>query len=59
MPKKKIVARLSSIHGNGVFADEAIRKGERIVRYRGTLRSITSLPSTQTRMPSSLMVRIR
>ena len=39
MPKKKIVARLSSIHGNGVFATEAIAKGERIVRYRGTLRS--------------------
>lgn len=39
MPKKKIVARLSSIHGNGVFADEPIRKGERIVRYKGTLRS--------------------
>ncbi len=35
MSKKKIVARLSPIHGNGVFADEAIRKGERIVRYKG------------------------
>lgn len=39
MPKKKIVARLSPIHGNGVFADEAIRKGERIVRYKGQLRT--------------------
>ena len=39
MPKKKIVARLSSIHGNGVFADEPICKGERIVRYKGTLRT--------------------
>jgi SET domain-containing protein len=39
MSKKKIVARLSSIHGNGVFADEPIRKGERIVRYKGTLRT--------------------
>lgn len=39
MPKKKIVARLSSIHGNGVFADEQIRKGDRIVRYKGTLRT--------------------
>lgn len=38
MPKKKIVARLSPIHGNGVFADEAIAKGERIVRYKGKLR---------------------
>ena len=39
MPKKKIIARLSPIHGNGVFADELIRKGERIVRYKGTVRS--------------------
>jgi len=38
MPRKKIVARLSPIHGNGVFADEAIAKGERIVRYKGKLR---------------------
>ena len=38
MAKKKIVARLSPIHGNGVFADEAIAKGERIVRYKGKLR---------------------
>lgn len=39
MPKKKIVARLSPIHGNGVFADELIRKGERIVRYKGAVRT--------------------
>ena len=39
MPKKKIVARLSPIHGNGVFADELIRKGERIVRYKGEVRT--------------------
>src|SRR3546814_3807311 len=39
MPKKKIAAPLSPIHGNGVFATEAIEKGERIVRYKGTLRS--------------------
>ena len=38
MAKKKIVARLSPIHGNGVFADETIAKGERIVRYKGKLR---------------------
>jgi len=37
--KKKIEARLSEIHGNGVFATEAIRKGERIVRYKGKLRT--------------------
>jgi SET domain-containing protein len=36
---KKIEARLSPIHGNGVFATAAIRKGERIVRYKGKLRS--------------------
>ena len=36
---KKIEARLSSIHGNGVFATEAIAKGERIVRYKGLLRT--------------------
>ncbi|KAF1711170.1 SET domain-containing protein-lysine N-methyltransferase [Pseudoxanthomonas kalamensis DSM 18571] len=37
--RKKIEARLSSIHGNGVFATEAIRKGERIVRYKGKVRT--------------------
>ena len=36
---KKIEARRSEIHGNGVFATEAIAKGERIIRYRGTLRT--------------------
>lgn len=44
MPKsksepKKIEARLSPIHGNGVFATAAIKKGERVVRYKGTLRT--------------------
>lgn len=37
--KKKIEARLSSIHGNGIFATEAIKKGERIIRYKGKLRT--------------------
>ncbi|MBJ6978731.1 MULTISPECIES: SET domain-containing protein [unclassified Luteimonas] len=36
---KKIVARRSEIHGNGVFATEVIEKGERIVRYKGRLRT--------------------
>ena len=36
---KKIEARLSPIHGNGVFATAAIRKGERIIRYKGKLRT--------------------
>lgn len=41
MPKKrrKIERRQSEIHGNGVFATEAIAKGERIIRYRGKLRT--------------------
>lgn len=40
MPKKKkIEARLSQIHGNGIFATEKIRKEERIIRYKGKLRS--------------------
>ncbi|KAA2285220.1 SET domain-containing protein [Arenimonas fontis] len=38
MPRK-IEARRSAIHGNGVFATAAIAKGERIVRYRGKLRT--------------------
>lgn len=37
--KHKIERRKSSIHGNGVFATEAIAKGERILRYRGKLRT--------------------
>lgn len=37
--KHKIERRQSSIHGNGVFAIEPIAKGERIVRYKGKLRS--------------------
>ena len=35
----KIAARRSSIHGNGVFAIAPIVKGERIVQYKGQLRS--------------------
>ena len=37
--KHKIERRQSSIHGNGVFVTEASAKGERIVRYKGKLRS--------------------
>ncbi|MCB0794472.1 MAG: SET domain-containing protein-lysine N-methyltransferase [Flavobacteriales bacterium] len=33
----KIQRRRSKIHGNGVFAKEAIRKGEEIVEYKGQL----------------------
>jgi uncharacterized protein len=39
MPRKKIARRRSDIHGNGVFALEDIAKGERVIRYRGKLRS--------------------
>ena len=38
MPRK-IVARRSAIHGNGVFAVEPIAKGERLVEYRGRRRT--------------------
>ena len=38
MPKK-IQARKSTIHGNGVFALEALRKGERVVEYKGLRRT--------------------
>lgn len=36
---KKIERRQSFIHGNGVFATAPIAKGERVVRYKGKLRS--------------------
>ena len=39
MARKKIAARRSAIHGNGVFATETIAKGERVIRYKGLLRS--------------------
>ena len=38
MPRK-IVARRSAIHGNGVFAVAPIAKGERIVEYKGRRRT--------------------
>lgn len=38
MPKK-IEARRSAIHGNGVFATGALAAGERIIRYKGKLRT--------------------
>ncbi len=34
---RRIVARRSSIHGNGVFAVCALPKGEEFIRYKGTL----------------------
>ena len=38
MPRK-IVARRSAIHGNGVFAVAPIAKGERIIEYKGRRRT--------------------
>ena len=38
MPRK-ISARKSKIHGNGVFALQPIRKGERIIEYKGQRRT--------------------
>ena len=35
----KIATRRSQIHGNGVFAVAPIRKGERLIQYRGKLRT--------------------
>lgn len=37
--QKKIEARISQIHGNGVFATEDIAEGERVIRYKGALRT--------------------
>jgi SET domain-containing protein len=36
---RRIVARRSPIHGNGVFAVAPIRKGEEVIEYKGTLMS--------------------
>ena len=34
-----IIARRSRIHGNGVFAANPLRKGTRLIQYKGLLRS--------------------
>jgi len=36
---KKIVTRKSAIHGNGMFAIDQIRKGERLIEYKGRRRT--------------------
>lgn len=36
---RKIAARKSAIHGNGVFAVELLRKGERVIEYKGLVRT--------------------
>ncbi len=46
MPRK-IAARKSRIHGNGVFALAPIRKGERIIEYRGRRRTHAAVDRDQ------------
>jgi SET domain-containing protein len=36
---RRIIARRSPIHGNGVFAVEALAKGEEVIQYKGKLLS--------------------
>ena len=51
MPRK-IVARRSAIHGNGVFAIAPIAKGERLIEYKGRRRTHdevdAAIPATST-----------
>ncbi|RPE81044.1 SET domain-containing protein [Vulcaniibacterium tengchongense] len=47
MPRK-IVARRSAIHGNGVFAVAPIAKGERIVEYKGLRRTHAEVDADDT-----------
>lgn len=49
----KIVARRSRIHGNGVFAAEPIKKGERIVRYKGQLRKHADVDAAYGDVPET------
>ena len=52
MPRK-IVARRSAIHGNGVFAVAPIAKGERIVEYKGRRRTHEEVDNDVTGDPDS------
>jgi len=47
MPKK-IQARKSSIHGNGVFAVADIKKGERVIEYKGKRRTHDEVDADDT-----------
>ena len=42
MPKK-IQARKSAIHGNGVFAVAPIKQGERVIQYKGCCAATATL----------------
>jgi SET domain-containing protein len=52
MPRK-IIARHSAIHGNGVFAVAPIAKGERIVEYTGRRRTHAEVDAGDTGDASS------
>ncbi|MGY0799139.1 SET domain-containing protein [Lysobacter sp. A286] len=52
MPRK-IIARHSAIHGNGVFAVAPIAKGERIVEYKGLRRTHQEVDAGDTGDPDS------
>jgi SET domain-containing protein len=52
MPRK-IAARKSRIHGNGVFALAPIAKGERIIEYKGRRRSHAEVDADDTADPDS------
>ena len=47
MPRK-IVARRSAIHGNGVFAVAPIAKGERVIEYKGRRRTHKEVDADDT-----------
>lgn len=47
MPRK-IVARRSAIHGNGVFAVAALAKGERVMEYKGRRRTHAEVDAGDT-----------
>ena len=49
----KIVAKRSRIHGNGVFAAQAIAKGERVVRYKGQLRRHDEVDAAYADVPEN------
>ena len=47
MPKK-IATRRSAIHGNGMFAVEALKKGERLIEYKGKRRTHEEVDADDT-----------
>ena len=44
----KIATRKSTIHGNGMFAVEALKKGERLIEYKGKRRTHAEVDDTKT-----------